>query len=135
MSRMRLFIVVFALGAAACGSTAASTTAPTTQTTITDTYGGTLNQNGGASFSFVTSQSGNVSAAITLLEPDATLLVGLGLGTWNGTACQVVLANDKATLNSFIVGAADRSGNLCVRVYDVGKVVDPILYEIQVTHY
>ena len=61
-------------------------------------------------------------------------MVGLSLGTWNGTSCQIVLANDKATQAAVVIGTASSAGSLCVRVYDVGNVADPITYEIQVVH-
>ena len=136
MSRLKMLtLVVCAAAAAACSNN--TTTAPTTPTvsTITDTYSGTLNQNGAASFTFTTSQSGNIQATLTALAPDSAVLVGLSLGTWNGTSCQIVLANDKATQFSSITGTVSSSGSLCVRIYDVGKIVDPTTYEIQVIHF
>ena len=122
MSRLKCLTVVFALTAAACGSSTAPTTTPAA-TTITDTYSGEIKPNNGQTWSFVTSQSGVITATITALAPDSTLVVGLALGTWNGTSCQVVLVNDKATLNSSLFGQASSSGNLCVRV-SVGDVVE-----------
>ena len=133
MSRLKCLTVVFALTAAACGSSTAPTTTPAA-TTITDTYSGEIKPNNGQTWSFVTSQSGVITATITALAPDSTLVVGLALGTWNGTSCQVVLVNDKATLNSSLFGQASSSGNLCVRV-SVGDVVESVTYEVQVTHF
>lgn len=136
MSRLQILtVVVIATAAAACGDPSITTPTPILPSTVTDTYSGTLNQNGAANFSFVTSQSGNVRAILTALQPDSTLLVGLSLGTWNGTSCQIVLADDKATQNSSIVGTASNAGSLCVRIYDVGNVIDPATYEIQVIHF
>lgn len=136
MSRLKLWTALAAaLAAAACGGNSA--TGPTTPEvpTITDTYSATLTVNGAVTHTFVTSQSGNVTARITSLAPDNTILVGLAMGTWSGTQCQVVLANDKAALSAFIVGAASSSGNLCVRIYDTGGVAEATTYEIQVVHY
>ncbi len=135
MSRLKLWTVaMLALAAAACGDSTTTPTPPET-TPITDTYSSTLNQNGAVTHTFVTSQSGSVTARLTSLTPDSTILVGLSMGTWSGTQCQVVLTNDKAAVNSFIVGTTSASGNLCVRIYDTGGVVDPTTYEIQVTHF
>jgi len=134
MSRVTFLAMILALGAAACGSDLPSTPTPTTPVTVTDTFAGTLNRNGAASYSFTTASSGSVTAALTALAPDSTLIVGLSLGTWNGFACQIVLANDKATQTSTVIGTASAAGSLCVRVYDVGNVSDPTTYEIQVTH-
>jgi hypothetical protein len=129
-----LAAIVLAVSAAACGDDTPATPTPTTPLTVTDTFAGTLNPNGAASYSFTTAASGNVTATLATLGPDSTLIVGLSLGTWNGTSCQIVLANDKATQASVIVGAASGAGNLCVRVYDVGNVVSPATYEVQVNH-
>jgi hypothetical protein len=63
--------------------------------------------------------------------------VGLSLGTVaGGGGCQVVIANDKATQQSTVVGAAGSAGNLCVRVYDplAGVVVQPLTFQLTVVH-
>ncbi len=136
MSRLKCAaLAVLAAAAASCGDGTTTTPTPTVPPTLTDTYSGTLNRNGAASYSFTMSQSGDVQATLTSLAPNATLLVGLSLGTWNGVSCQVVLANDKATTFSRVVGAASGAGSLCVRIYDVGNVTEPVTYEIQVVHY
>jgi len=135
MSRLRFLAVALAFSAVACGKDTATTTTPTTTTaTVTDTFAGTLTANGAASYSFTTATSGNVTATIASLTPDSTLIVGLGLGTWNGNACQIVLAKDQATQFSYVVGQASSAGSLCVRIYDVGRVIDPTTYEVQVNH-
>ena len=133
MSRLKYLTVVFAITAAACGSSTAPTP-PVVPSPITDIYSGEIKPNNGQTWSFVTSQSGLVTVTLTALAPDATLLVGLALGTWNGVACQLVLVNDKATLSSSLLGQTSSSGNLCVRV-SVGDVVDPVTYELSVTHF
>ena len=59
---------------------------------------------------------------------DRTLLVSVLTG------CSVVLTNDKATQGSIVNANASGSGSLCVRIFDVGNLVNPITYEIQVNH-
>lgn len=134
MIRVTFLAMALAVGAAACSSDTPTTSTPTTPVTVTDTFTGTLNQNGAASYSFTTAASGNVTAMLTTLAPDSALIVGLSLGTWSAGSCQIVLANDKATQFSTVVGTASAAGNLCVRVYDVGNVAAPATYEIQVNH-
>lgn len=135
MSRLRILAVAMALGAAACGSNTPTTpTTPTTPVTVTDTFAGTLTPNGAASYTFTTATSGQVTATIATLAPNSTLVVGLALGTWSGNACQIVLSKDSASQFSFIVGQASQANTFCVRIYDVGNVVDPSTYEIQVNH-
>jgi hypothetical protein len=135
MSRLQVLAVVLALSAAACDSDNPITPiTPSLPNTVTDTFGGTLNQNGGESYPFSTSSSGGVTATLSTLAPDSALEVGLSLGTWNGSACYIVIAKDKATQSSSVLGQATSSGSLCVRIYDVGNVTDPITFEIQVVH-
>lgn len=133
MSRLKLFAVVFALGAAGCHST--STTTPTpTPTPITDTFLGTLTVNGGVTHQFAAARSGTIQETLTALSPDSTVILGISLGTWNGNTCQVVLAKDNATLGSIVLGTASSAGTLCARVYDVGNLTEPASYEITVVH-
>jgi hypothetical protein len=128
------FVLLLAAAASACGS---STTAPTTTTpppTIQETFNGTLTKSGGATHPFAVSRSGAVNVVLTSIAPDSTLVVGLSLGTWNGTACQAVLVKDNATQGSTLLGSASSTGNLCVRIYDVGHLVGSITYQIDVVH-
>src|SRR6185503_6752414 len=51
---------------------------------------GPLNPNGGRTHAFTVQQAGTVTATLTALGPDDTVIVGLSLGTWNGQVCQVI---------------------------------------------
>jgi hypothetical protein len=123
-----------ALATAACGGS--DTTTPTTATTptTTDTFTGVLNQNGGRTHTFITARSGSVTATLVSLGPDSGLTVGLSLGTWNGNACQTVIAKDTAVQSSSVIGTGSAAGTLCVRIYDVGNITDPVAYQIDVVH-
>jgi hypothetical protein len=57
------------------------------------------------------------------------------MGTWNGSACQIILANDNAALNVTLTGTANSVGQFCARVYDVGKLTATVDYSIEVTHF
>ena len=98
---------------------------------------GPLNPNGGRTHPFTVQQAGNVTATLTGLGPDETVIVGLSLGTWNATTqvCQVILRNDAAKVNSTITGAAQQTGNFCVSIYDIGQLTGPTTYSIVVTHF
>jgi hypothetical protein len=132
----RVFLLLLlATAIAGCGNDLTSTP-PTTPTapTVTDTFTGTLTRNGGVTHPFVGSSSGTVTATLTSVAPDATVVVGLSLGTWNGNACQVVLAKDNAVQGSIVVASASSAGNMCARIYDTGHLVNPITYQITVVH-
>ena len=118
------------------GGTADTTTTPApTSTTVTDTFSGILTLNGAVTHPFTVTGVGGVSALLTALSPDAVKPVGLSMGTWNGSICQIVLANDVSIQGSVVVGTTSTVGDFCVRIYDAnGTVVQPETYIIEVTH-
>jgi len=132
------FLVAAALAAsaAACDSGEAPTnpTTPTPGPTVTETFSGSININGAITFPFSVAESGSVSATLTAVGPDTTVAVGLSLGTWNGSSCQVVLANDNALQGTVVTGSVSSSGSLCTRVQDVGKMVQPLTFEVTIIH-
>jgi hypothetical protein len=130
-------IALGSLTAGACGDDSTSTpTTPTTPIipTTTETFAGTLTINGAVTHVFASSLAGTVTAQLTAIDPAASQVLGLSLGTWNGSSCQVVIANDAATLNSIATGQVTAATNLCARVYDVGKLSDSLSYTITVVH-
>jgi len=136
---LRTATLCFAAVAAACGSTdpfrQLGPQAPSTPpVAVTDTFDGTLTVNGAATHPFVVTQAGIASAVVTVLVPDDAR-IGVSLGTWNGAACQIILANDNATQSTSVVGEARSAGNFCVRVQDVGKLKAPADYLVTVTHF
>lgn len=109
-------------------------TQPTTPLpTITDTFSGTVNVNGAITHPFGVQTGGQVIATLSTVSPEDTI-IGLSLGTWNGVACQIVLANDSARAGARVVGNVGGLGDLCVRLYDVGHMTGPTSYEVQVVH-
>lgn len=130
--------LLLSLVAAGCGDddTDTGTTPTTPSDTVTDTFSGTLTRNGGTSHPFpvIGPAGGDVTATLKSVSPDAGTVLGMALGTWNGTSCQAVIANDRAVVSASILGRATSTGTLCLRVYDVGTVVDPQDYEVEVVH-
>jgi hypothetical protein len=141
MRRLLPGILLFALATtlAGCGSdnnTTVTTPTPTTTTTatVTETFTGTLNMNGAASFPFTATAAGTITVTLTSLLPDATLQIGLSLGTWTGSACQIVIANDAAAQTAVVTGTVTSAASLCARVYDTGKVTTPVDYSVTIVH-
>jgi hypothetical protein len=128
----KLLVVAVALGFWACANNS-TTTSPTSPAT-TETFEGTLNPNGAKTFPFTVLAAGTVTATLTTVSPDASVAIGLALGTWNGAACQIVLANDSATQGTVVTGSASAAGNLCTRVYDVGNLTDVASFVVTVVH-
>jgi hypothetical protein len=117
-----------------CGDDTPTTPTIPTPPTYTDTFTGSINPNGAFTHTFTANFSGTVVVTLTSVTPDNTVRIGLSLGTWNGLNCQVVLSNDSALQGSVITGQLTGAGNLCVRIYDVGNLVDDTGYEVQVVH-
>ena len=122
--------------AAGCGDSPVTPTTPTAPTSVTDTFTGTLTRNGATSHPFPVSSSagGDVIASLKAVSPDGEAVVGMSLGTWNGTACQAVISNDRAIVSSALLGRATSTGTLCVRIFDVGTLNEPQDYEVEVVH-
>ena len=129
-------------GTSACSDNTLSQLAAastTTAATSTDTFTGTLSQNGAFTHIFTVTTLGAVAVTITSLAPNTAQIVGLSLGVWNGTACSTSpatggSATDVASTGSSITLNTTAAGNLCARLYDVGFITTPVLYTMQVTH-
>ena len=133
----RLFaIVLLACLAAACDDD--NPTLPNTPTVLpkTESFSGVVTQNGAQTHNFDTGAAGAVTAVLKNVGADNTLIVSFALGTWTGTACSIVLANDAATGGAILTGTMTGIGTLCARVGDVGNVPSGpgVAYTIEVVH-
>jgi hypothetical protein len=133
----RTFLAVaLAAGVTACDDPGPTAPVPDVPVfaTITSTYSGTLARNGAITFPFAVAGSGTATATLNAVGPDNTVSVGLTMGIWNGAQCVSVIANDNAREFAQISGAAGAAGTLCLRIYDVGRLSDPITFTIAITH-
>ncbi len=123
---------------AGCGSDPlAELIGPTPQpatVTFPDGATATLTPNGAATYPFVSQTLGTVTATLTTLAADSGVTVGLSIGTWNGTSCQTIIANDKAVQGTVVTGTVTSAGTLCARVYDASGLSAPVDYQITVVH-
>ncbi|ODS57018.1 MAG: hypothetical protein ABS36_05825 [Acidobacteria bacterium SCN 69-37] len=78
---------------------------------------------------------GVTSGARWTNESLGNTIVGLALGTWSGTTCTIVLANDITAQGGLVSGVVQGAGSLCARVYDVGRLEGPATFTIDVTHF
>jgi hypothetical protein len=129
-------LALAALGVAGCDEETPTPTTPTTPApTVTESFSGTLNRNGAAVFAFTVSATGQVTATLTTLTAADGTRVGLSLGNWNGTTCQVVLANDAAAQGTLVTGTMSSAGSLCVRLYDAGGTIEgTATFKVDVVH-
>ena len=110
----------------ACKTTTITPTIPTTLTT--ETFTGLLNATSAVTFSFVTQGTGNVTATLTSVGPDATQTIGYSLGTFNTATntCTVVFDNSSALQAAVFNTTASTAGSYCVRLYDNGSVATAV---------
>ena len=136
ISRLVPLSVVLLL-ATSCGDSGTGTTptTPSTSTETTETFSGILTTNGAFAHPFVVLAGGAITATLGVLSPDSGKPIGMALGTWNGTSCQIVLGNATAVQGSQVLGAATVAGSFCLWVNDAaGTVTSPESYTVQVTH-
>jgi hypothetical protein len=141
MHRLRSCIVLglLLLAAGACGGDDDSITEPPPTTTVTATFPGVLTLNGARTHTFTVTAGGSITAQLTTMtmqDPDdksPVVPVGLSLGTWNGSICQIVLDNGATNPGQVVLGQTTAIGDFCVRIYDAtGTVVKPQSYVIDV---
>jgi hypothetical protein len=128
-------LALVVLGAAGCDDEPELPNTPSNPApTVTESFTGALNKNGAQTFSFSVSANGQVTATLAELS-SSSVPVSLALGNWNGTTCQVVLANDNAIQGTFVTGTMSASGNLCLRLSDAtGNLESAVTFKVDVVH-
>ena len=130
-----VLVSCLALAAAGCSNNSTTSTTTTTPTATTETFSGQLTTNGAVTHTFQATVAGQITATLTTLTSDTPLTVGLSLGTWNGSVCQIILANDQAVQGTIVTGTVSSASNLCARIADAsGTVPAPTPYVISVAH-
>ena len=115
-----------------CGDES-ETTAPTSVTSPTTVSWTThLGTTGSASRSFVTSQAGTVT--VTLQSAAVPLGVGVGVPAASGSGCRPAVSVTAAPNDAPQLTTAVEEGTYCVLVFDVGGIVDPIPFTLQLVY-
>ena len=128
-------LLVGALLAAGCDNEIDNPTKPADPTMVTETFTGTINVNGATNHNFNVASAGQVTLTLTDVTPDATVQVGIALGTWNGANCFVVLPKEDAIKGNALIGQVTGTGTLCARVYDpASRLTQPLTYTLTVVH-
>jgi hypothetical protein len=115
-----------------CGDDVQTPTLPTPDP-ITEVFTGTLTVNGAVTHPFASTTAGSLTATLTNVAPEDAS-VGLSLGTWNGSACAILIADDAAVKATVVYGTVNQAGQLCVRIQDNGRLAGAADYEITVVH-
>jgi hypothetical protein len=134
---LRLALVAaLAFAMSGCGgSTPTEPTTPTTPTpTVTETFEGTVTQNGKAEFSFPVPTPGDVTFVLATVAPLSTLTLGFGGGMWDASAntCTLNLTYTSVRQGSYFIANAPVAGTYCVRVWDVGNITESLTVTVTV---
>ena len=133
MKRTLLAVLGAALFTAGCTDPIAPVTPTPGAPTVTDTFSDTLLVLGANTHPFSVTTISGVNVSLTSLVPGA--VVGLGIGTYSLGRCAVIdhvetVAGPAVRLS----GTVTVPGTYCVDVYDLGNLVEPAVYTINVLH-
>ncbi len=133
MKRILFAVLGAALLTAGCADPIAPVTPTPAVPTVTDTFSDTLLVFGANTHQFTVTAVGTVKVTLTSVEPGAA--GGLGIGTPSFGSCTVVdKVETVAGLAVQLSGTATVPGSFCVTIYDLGNLVEPAAYTINVLH-
>jgi hypothetical protein len=133
MKRILLAVLGAALFMAGCADPIAPAAPTPAVPTVTDTFSDTLLVFGANTHQFTVTAVGGVKVTLTSVEPGAA--VGLGIGTPSSGNCTVVdQVETVAGAAVQLSGTATVPGSFCVTIYDLGNLVEPAVYTINVLH-
>lgn len=130
-------LVALLLAATACGDDSNTPITPDPTPDTQETFQGVLTLNGAVVHPFTVIGPSQMTAQLISLDPNPEKIIGMSLGTWSGSICQIVLDNAATKQGDVVQGATQAVGtvNFCLRVYDPNGSVDPAqAYAVIVTH-
>lgn len=135
-------LLLSAMWLPACTSGSDSSTSPSATVTLTtDSFTGSIGQNGTSVYSFGVANSGyTLLAGFTSISPSSVAALGMGIGSWDtstSTCSLNISQNDTARSGNTGLSGTPNSGSYCLRVYDGGNVPVGVTasYTVQVQHY
>jgi hypothetical protein len=133
MKRILWAVLGAALAAGGCADPVAPATPTPAAPTIHETFSDTLFVSGSNTHQFSVDQVGGVRVTLTSVEPGAA--VGLGVGTPSLGSCSLLDHVDAVAGKTVLLsGTATVPGQYCVAIYDLGNLVEPAAYTIDVLH-
>jgi hypothetical protein len=133
MKRILWAVLGAVLIATACGDPVAPTPPTPAVPTVLDTFSDTLLVLGSNTHQFTVSAIGGVKVTLASVVPGAS--VGLGIGTPSAGSCSIIdhitaVAGQAVQLS----GTTTVPGAYCILIYDLGNLVEPAVYTINVLH-
>jgi hypothetical protein len=128
-------LLLLALGVTACNNNSSSSLPPSAKTTI-DTFSGTVAVGGSDAHNFTVTTSSEVDVTLTAATPPDGVVMGIGVGSLNGSTCVPFTGATATTAAGTSVQLAGglSPGTFCVVVYDVGNQTAPVTYTVTVSH-
>jgi hypothetical protein len=110
-------------------------TAPTTTNAPkTDVFISALSVHGSSSKSFSATQAGTVTITLDNTSPASAIGLGLGLFRADGGGCSLSRSVNTAAGATAQISTAVDPGTYCVKVFDIGTLIDPINFSITIVH-
>lgn len=134
MKRILWLVLGVALAAAGCADPVAPTAPTPAAPTIPEIFTDTLLVAGVNTHNFSVNAIGGVRVTLSSVQPRAA--VGIGIGTPSLGSCSVIDRVNAATAGTTVLlsGTATVPGLYCVTIYDLGNLVEPAVYTINVLH-
>jgi len=133
------FLCVIGVLTVACGSDNTPSTPTTPLLPSSEVFTGTLGAQGSSFYSFTVATSGNVSITLASLVPKApgpavNTVMGLGVGTPDGTTCAVTNSVTTAPgLTAQLVNSLTPA-TYCAKIYDLGQLTGPVDFAVRIVH-
>jgi hypothetical protein len=133
MKRMIWAVLATVVFTGACGDPVPPTTPTPAVPTLTETFSDTLLVLGSNTHTFSVDGIGGLKVTLTSLEPSATVLLGVGYPNFG--SCTIVDHVEAVPgKNVQLSGTAMIRGLFCVSITDIGNLVEPAVYTINVLH-
>jgi len=129
--------LVLGLVAASACSDNQTPTAPTQPTgPTTATFASAFTVNGSASRTFTTTEAGTVTMTLDSAGPPSNVVLGLGVGVpyVSGAPCLLTSSITTAAGPGPHISMHADPGSYCVKVYDIGKLIETVSFSISITH-
>jgi len=133
------FLCVIGVLTVACGNDNTPSTPTTPLLPSSEVFTGTLGAQGSSFYSFTVATSGNVSITLASLVPKApgpavNTVMGLGVGTPDGTTCAVTNSVTTAPgLTAQLVNSLTPA-TYCAKIYDLGQLTGPVDFAVRIVH-
>jgi len=131
--RMAWALVGVVLVVSGCGDENNRVAAPSEPIQLPEElFSSTLAPRGTSSRSFTLPRAGTI--AVTLVNSDTTIGLGVGLPRTSGGGCRLGVAVSTGGGSAPQISVQADPGQYCVQVYDLGTLTEPIAFSLKVDH-